>query len=188
MAITTKEILIIKKIRVFLILLLAAATAFSAAFAEGGGIAAETGGAPSLVVKTFPFYTGTNGAEPIADAFPLYFADGVDDLPYVDVSSVLTILNAADGCDTFQGAKLAGDFDPEAETVTIRLGESDSVLWLDFTGQKAAYSQYETYCKTRSDAMLDGLSASGYNAETGAPELFERVPASMSQREGDALK
>ena len=175
-----------KKIRMFLILLLAAAMAFSPAFAECGSTGAETG-SPSPVMKTFPFYTEKTGAEPFADAFPLYFIDGVDDLPYVSISSVLTILNAVNGSDLFNGAELTGDFDPEAGTVTIRLGTSESVLWFDFAEQKAAYSQYETYCRNRDDTMLDSLSASGYNAETGAPELFERVPASMFQREGDAL-
>jgi len=177
-----------KKTRMFLILLLVAAIAFSAAFAENGGTGAETGGSPSLAMKTFPLYTEDSGTEPFADAFPLYFADGVNDLPYVNISSVLTILNAAVGRGIFNGEELTGEFDPEAETVTICLGESDSVLWFDFAGQKAAYSQYETYGRSRDDAMLDPLVASGYNAETGAPELFSRVPASMYQREGDVLK
>ena len=177
-----------KKIRVFLILLLVAAMASPAAFAENGGTGAETDGAHSLVMKSFPFYAGDTGTEPFADAFPLYFANGVEDLPYADISSVLTILNAMVDSDTQQDAELTGDFDPEAETVTIRLGSSDSVLWFDFAGQKAAYSQYETFYRDRDDAMLDSLTASGYNAETGEPELFKRVPASLYQREGDVLR
>ena len=177
-----------KKIRMFLILLLTAALAFPAAFADDGSTGADTDSASSLDMKSFPFYTEGSGAEPFAAAFPLYFADGVDDLPYVDIRSVLTILNAAVGTDIFNGAELTGDFDPEDETVTIRLGSGDSVLWFDFAGQRAAYSQFETYCKNRDDAMLDSLSATGYSAETGAPELFERVPAGMFQREGDALR
>ena len=173
-----------KKIRMFLILLLAAAMAFPAAFAENGGTGAETGSAPSLAVKSFPLYIEETWDEPFADAFPLYFADGVDDLPYADIRSVLTILNAMNGSD--KGAELTGDFDPEDETVTIRFGDSDSVLWFDFAGQKAAYSQYETYFRNRA-AMLDPISVSGFNAETGAPELIQRIPAGMYQREGDAL-
>ena len=144
-----------KKIRMFLILLLTAALAFPAAFAEDGSTGADTDSASSLDMKSFPFYTEGSGAEPFAAAFPLYFADGVDDLPDVDIRSVLTILNAAVGTDIFNGAELTGDFDPEDETVTIRLGSGDSVLWFDFAGQRAAYSQFETYCKNRDDAMLD---------------------------------
>jgi len=126
-----------------LILLLAAAMAFSGAFAEDGGTGAERADASSLVMKTFPLYIEGNGTEPFADAFPLYFADGVDDLPYVNISSVFTILNATNGYDTFDGAELTAELDPEAETVTIRLGASDSVLWFDFAEQKAAYSQFQ---------------------------------------------
>ena len=97
-----------KKIRMFLILLLTAALAFPAAFAEDGSTGADTDSASSLDMKSFPFYTEGSGAEPFAAAFPLYFADGVDDLPYVGIRSVLTILNAAVGTDIFNGAELTG--------------------------------------------------------------------------------
>ena len=48
------------------------------AAAEGG--AAEDSAA-QIEKKTFPIYYDKIGEEPVDPAFPLYFVDGVDDLP-----------------------------------------------------------------------------------------------------------
>ena len=172
-----------KKIRFLLILLLATAMAVPAGLAEGTG-GTGNADAPSMVRKTFPVYAAGNGTEPVKDAFPLYFADGVDDLPYVDISDLLALLNDPDDPEEEQ---LTCEFDPEAETATIHLGGSDSVLWFDFAGIKAAYSSFDTYSSLQYDSMLDNLSVSGFNGETGAPELFRRIPNAMMQREGSPL-
>ena len=171
-----------KTIRFLMILLLAAALAVPAAFAEDAGSGAGAADTPSLERKTFPVYITSKGTDPYTDAFPLYFADGVNDLPYVNISDLLAILNDPEAD---EDQKITCEFDQEE--ATIHNGGSDSVLWFDFAGQKAAYSNYDTYWNGSADSMLDSLSASGFNQETGDPELFQRMSNPTLQREGSPL-
>ena len=171
-----------KTIRFLMILLLAAALAVPAAFAEDAGSGACAADTPSLERKTFPVYITSKGTDPYTDAFPLYFADGVNDLPYVNISDLLAILNDPEAD---EDQKITCGVDQEE--VTIHNGGSDSILWFDFAGRKAAYSSYDTYWNGSADSMLDSLSASGFNQETGDPELFQRMSNPTLQREGSPL-
>ena len=47
---------------------------------------AESTGAHSIVERTFPFYIGKTADDTLDQEFPLYFIDGVDDLPYVELA------------------------------------------------------------------------------------------------------
>ena len=140
----------------------------------------------SFEKKMFPFYLESMGTEPFIDAFPLYFADGVNDMPYADLRDVLAFINKVNE-DESDEVRMNGEFNPETEEVTIRRGDSDSVLWFNFAEQRAAYNSYETFGKSF-DAMMDSLSATGYNEKTGKPEMFQRIPNALLQREGSPLK
>ena len=41
--------------------------------------------AHSITMKTYPFYLGSSLDDMLNQEFPLYFVDGVADLPYADV-------------------------------------------------------------------------------------------------------
>ena len=47
---------------------------------------AESAGAHSIVERTYPFYIGKTADDTLDQDFPLYFIDGVDDLPYVELA------------------------------------------------------------------------------------------------------
>ncbi|MBR3587195.1 MAG: hypothetical protein IKO00_14330, partial [Oscillospiraceae bacterium] len=46
----------------------------------------EPTGAHSIVEKTYTFYIGKTADDTLNQEFPLYFIDGVDDLPYVEIT------------------------------------------------------------------------------------------------------
>ena len=53
-------------------------TCLSLAFADDIGL-------HNIVTKTYPFYTGKTLDSILDQEFPLYFLDGVDDLPFVEI-------------------------------------------------------------------------------------------------------
>ena len=52
----------------------------------------ETGAEHQLVRKDFPFYLGGLD-ESWSGGFPLYFADGADDLPFMDLNDFAAFMN-----------------------------------------------------------------------------------------------
>ena len=70
-------------------LLAVLALLLNCAVAETAAVEAET---HALEMKTVPFYAGApENMNP--DGFPLYFADGVDDMPYVELDTWAALLN-----------------------------------------------------------------------------------------------
>ena len=49
-------------------------------------------GAHSIVEKTYTFYIGKTADDTLNQEFPLYFIDGVDDLPYVEITDWAKLL------------------------------------------------------------------------------------------------
>ena len=39
-------------------------------------------------------YLETAGTEPLVEAFPVYYADGVNDLPFVEIENAVGIVNS----------------------------------------------------------------------------------------------
>ena len=52
----------------------------------------EPAGAHSIVEKTYTFYIGKTADDTLNQEFPLYFIDGVDDLPYVEITDWAKLL------------------------------------------------------------------------------------------------
>ena len=170
--------------------LLSVFLAFCMLLCAAAGITEDSASAasgPVIEKRTFPFHLWTNGTEPVIDAFPLYFVDGVDDLPYVNISDLLDLINLPEEGDDSEGPEMVAEINQKEETVTVHTEGNDSVLWFNFAEHWAAYSNFETFAKSGSDAMLDVLPFSGFNPDTGLPELFQRVPGSAQQREGNPL-
>ena len=53
---------------------------------------AENAASHSIVERTYPFYIGKEASDMLNQEFPLYFIDGADDLPYVDVADWAELL------------------------------------------------------------------------------------------------
>ena len=154
------------------------------AAAEGG--AAEDSAVP-VEKKTFPIYYDKNGEEPVDPAFPLYFVDGVNDLPYADIRDIVDLANRMKDARGFDGLTYLIECDEEKGIAGILVEGSTSVLAMDFTGKTVTYSSLDTFGQDPSLPLMDALGFSGFNAETGEPELVQRVPDSGIRREGRPL-
>ena len=111
----------------------------------------------------------------------LYFLDGVEDLPYVDLKEF------TDGLNTWFADSVTGFMwyeDEESGLGTITYMSNDSMLGFDFTDQSAYYTSFETFGAEPGRYLLDMLSFSGTNSDTGKPELFERVNVFPPERKG----
>lgn len=159
---------------VFCMLLCAAAAA-----AEDPAVSFET--------KTFPIYYDGIGEDPVDPAFTLYFADGVNDLPYTDIRDIVDLANRVKDAPGFDGLTWLIDCDEEKGVAGIMVDGSTSVLAMDFVGKTVMYSSLDTYGQDPSLPLMDAGGFSGFSAETGEPELIQRIPASGIQREGYPL-
>ena len=73
---------------------------------------------------------------------PLYFLDGVEDLPYVDLKEF------TDGLNTWFADSVTGFMwyeDEESGLGTITYMSNDSMLGFDFTDQSVYYTSFETF-------------------------------------------
>lgn len=144
--------------------------------------------AVSFEVKTFPLYYDRNGEDPVDPAFTLYFIGGVNDLPYTDVRDIVDLANRLKDAPGFSGLTWLIECDEEKGVAGIMVDGSASVLALDFTGKTAMYSSLDTFGQDPTLPLMDTAgSFSGFNAETGEPELILRVPDSGIRREGNPL-
>ena len=111
----------------------------------------------------------------------LYFLDGVEDLPYVELKEFTDRLNEwlSDS-----GTDFAWYEDEESGLCFISYLSNDSVLYFDFADQSVRYSSFDTFGAAPGRFLLDILSFSGRNSVTGEPELFERLDASSMERKG----
>ena len=174
-----------KTIRTLLALLLVLALGVPVSFGEtaADGAAEDT---RSWERKTFPLYLTFYGTVPYMEEFPLYFVDGVNDMPYVDISDVLACYNKRDEENDPDVLRLNAEYDQEGGEVTIRLGENTSSLCLNFAEQYVSYSSFDTFHSPSYESMMDNLYSSGFN-EAGEPELFRRISSVVLQREGNPL-
>ena len=154
------------------------------AAAEGG--AAEDS-AVQVEKKTFPIYYDKSGEEPVDPAFPLYFVDGVDDLPYTEIRDIVALANRMKDARGFDGLTYLIECDEEKGIAGILVEGSTSVLAMDFTGKTVTYSSLDTFGQDPSLPPMDCVGFSGFNAETGEPELVQRVQGGGIQREGHPL-
>ena len=148
--------------------------------------AAEDSAAP-VEKKTFPLYHDRSGEEPVDPAFPLYFIGGVNDLPYADIRDIVALANRMKDAPGFGGLAWLIECDEEKGAAGILVDGSTSVLAMDFTGKTVTYSSLDTFGQDPSLPLMDALGFSGFNAETGEPELVQRVPDSGIRREGRPL-
>ena len=137
--------------------------------------------------KTFPIYHDRSGEEPVDPAFPLYFIGGVNDLPYADIRDIVALANRMKDARGFDGLTYLIECDEEKGAAGILVDGSTSLLAMDFAGQTVTYSSLDTFGQDPSLPLMDALGFSGFNAETGEPELVQRVPDSGIRREGRPL-
>ena len=166
-----------------LVLSVALSLAFcSCTFAEEDMKAGRT-----IEKSSLPLYQEASGTVPLVEAFPVYYADGVNDLPFADIENVIGIVNYLISQMNPEAPKYTANYDGEGGTAVISLEDNDSFLWLDFNEQTATYTDFDTFMNPGEGILIDVLASSGFNEESGEPELFRRDPNATTQHNGSPL-
>ena len=175
-----------------LALLLACVTLASVqmpAFAQETAVAQNTAPPPSTGRHTITkrYYTAYLGSldKTAPDRFSLYFMDGVNDLPYVELYSwvdMLLYLNHSFRKDP--GYKLSVLVE---DSYVILERENKCTLELDFENELMIFEDYDSFIHKSSDgSLIDLLGKSGFN-DSGDVSLFKRSWRSSFDRYGDFL-
>ena len=114
---------------------------------------------------------------------PLYFADGVDDLPYLESAEFAGLLSAlCSDMNADPDYKIELD---DQNPVVIMTRESGYPVSLDFDDDVISFMDYAAFMHNSEDStLLDLLSIAGYDRE-GNPMLFRRDKEKSFDRYGD---
>ena len=164
-----------KKTLAWLLTLVLLAGMLPSAFAEGTGHTAEK--------REYVTYLA-NTEDKLADPFPLYFLDGVDDLPYVeidDLGELIYFMNTEVSEDP--DYSLSSSYD--GDTVTFERDSGYSVTF-DFARDSITFNDYNAFLhKSYDTTLIDLVSDPGID-ENGDAQLFLRDKEKSFDRYGDS--
>ncbi len=152
-----------------------------------GSVCAQSGDGSSYEI-TERAYTFYNGAidDILKEPFPLYFMNGVDDLPYVELESWMDLM-------IFLYRDWMGDqkydlvFNAEGPDAAF-IRENEYHVQFDFKEKTILFDDYNAFVHSSTEgSLLDLLSASGFT-EAGESELFQRNLDYSYDRYGDVMK
>ncbi|MBQ4513672.1 MAG: hypothetical protein II969_11820 [Anaerolineaceae bacterium] len=139
----------------------------------------------NIVERSYTFYDGSID-DPLNKPFPLYFMDGVDDLPYVELESWMELL-------IFINREWLSDpnydlmFNAEG-TDAAYVRENEYHLQFDFKEKTIEFDDFNAFVHNSDNrSLLDVLSASGFT-DAGESELFQRNLDLSYDRYGDVVK
>lgn len=122
--------------------------------------------APVLSKKTADFYFGSSAAKASID---LYFADGVGDLPYLQINDELLLYFT-----TLLGFGQSTVTISKADSKLTLTTPKEASMVIDFVKKTVSYSDFDTfYCRATSTSPLDLLAHTGFD-DSGNPAYFER--------------
>ena len=149
-------------------------------------VSADQGGKQLHEIREqgYPFYIGSLDTK-LTEPYSLYFMDGVDDLPYVELYSWAELLY-------FLNRECADD--PGYELTIFENGdtaklerESGYTLEFDFENDRLVFEDYDAFIHNSNDTtLIDLLSETGFN-ESGEAELFQRNKQASFDRYGDIM-
>lgn len=148
---------------------------------------AETASAPkthTIEKKDVPLYVMEAG-NPASAPLPLYFLDGVKDLPYVELGDLAKIvygINADEN--TNQGYELTYKWDGPVASLVRENGFSMTV---DFEKNIITFPDYEAFGQRTSDTLISRLNVSKFD-ENGQARLLQINKAESYQRNGEVLE
>ena len=139
--------------------------------------------AGTAVKRSYVTYLG-NIEDTLDEPFPLYFLNGVDDLPYVeidDLGELIYFLNTEVNDD--QKYSLSSSYD--GDTVTFERDSGYSVEF-DFDKDTITFGDYNAFMHNSYDTTLIDLLAEPGVDENGDAQLFLRDKEKSFDRYGDA--
>ena len=132
--------------------------------------------------RDVPFFS-SSVSEPDGE-FPLYFVNGVNDLPYLELEDAMEVLYEVNFYDAPESYNMVMDYDGPIVTVTR---ENEYKMELDFEKDRITFLDYNAFLTTGDDSiLLDILYMPGYNEE-GEVSLFERDKRASYDRYGDMV-
>ena len=146
---------------------------------------AETGGSHSIVMRTYPTYIGKTADDMLNQEIPLYFVDGVDDLPYVEIedwAKLLCFINTEFNDDP--GYDLAINYN--GDVVTLER-ENGYTLDFDFQNDRLRFMDYDAFLHNSNETTLIDLVSENGTDENGNAELIWRDKKASFDRYGDEL-
>lgn len=151
-------------------------------FGEAAAVQEKT--APwTLEEKALPMYI--EGFGMVHTGVPVYYANGVNDLPYVDLMEwaiLMDLLMMEEGSDNhFYTAEL----DEKEKQVLLTYKPTASNALISFDESVVLFENYDTFGTVRPDA-LDIVSLTGFNELTGQQELVARVVDLRNERKGES--
>ena len=148
-------------------------------------VCAEAAGAHEIVMRSYPTYIGDTADDTLDQGFPLYFIDGVDDLPFVDVydwAQMLYFINTDLQDDPGYGLSI----EYKGSRVILER-ESGYTLVFDFKNQKLIFDDYDAFLHNSNDTTLIDLVTESSRDEAGNPLLIWRNKTDSFDRYGDMM-
>ena len=147
---------------------------------------AENGGRHSIEKRSYTTYVGSTAEDKLNQEIPLYFMDGVDDLPYLaieDWAELLYFVNTEYNDDSNYGLTIKyGDND----TLTLER-ENGYTLVFDFANDILRFNDYDAFMHNSNDSALIDLVSENGTDENGNAELVWRDKKASFDRYGDEL-
>ncbi len=149
--------------------------------ALGEAPAAEETKTHQIEMRQVPMYMGTLGRLP--REIPLYFLDGVKDMPYLNLPDLIDIDAQVSGM-AGENTALTGMWDEEARLYIIINTQNDSAVLFDFAMGGVVYTSFDTFAAAPGKSHLDILYHPGVNSKN-QPELFKRTSDPLMNRPGN---
>ncbi len=139
----------------------------------------------SIVMRSYPAYIGTTAEDTLNKEVPLYFMDGVDDLPFVSLDDWAELLY-------FVNSEFSGDAGYDLSIV--RMGdvlryerENSYTMDFDFANGKLVYEDYDGFVHDSRDSSLIDMVWENSADEGGNPLLIWRNKTDSFDRYGDVM-
>ena len=135
----------------------------------------ETAAADQIEMKTFPVYVYTS-KDIWKEDFPLYFADGAEDLPYADLKDWAGLLSYIyDGVSdkSYRGFQVKCEVQ-EDENKVILTRENGFTMEADFAEGKISYLDYMGFLQRTNGSYMD-IDMFTEEDNNGQPFLLQRV-------------
>ncbi len=128
-----------------------------------------------IEMKTVPFYVANPGNKS-PDGFPLYFADGVKDLPYAELTDWVKLMNdlvPAASPDMNADYHLDTEVSEEGGTFTL-IRENDSLMTVDYQAGSLVWSDYCAFIQEANGPYQDLASIPPLD-QNGQPNLLAAI-------------
>lgn len=165
--------------------LLCLALALLTAVAWALPASAETGGRHRIKMREYPLCLGPSEDDVIDVDIPLYFIDGADDLPWMDVEDWAELMYFVN-VDLFgdEGYELYIDYSGSS---VILERESGYTLEFDFKKDRLVFQDYDAFMHRSDDTPLIDLVTLNDTDANGNPSFIRRNREDSFDRYGDVL-